>query len=117
MALTKKGNLAFGIGASGITDPAVSTISAVQSVEVSSEYTTNVSAKGSDGETAGHVYGDVKNSIRVEGFGTAAAVPTLGASVTVLGKTGAVMRSQVQGSNEDFVKMSVEAEGFGTLSY
>lgn len=119
MALTRKGTLAFGIGTAGggLTAPTVTGISAVQSAEVTKEFTVNVPGKDSGGETVAHVYGDAKSSLRVEGLHTAADIPTLGAALTVGGEAGVVMRASVQASNEDFVKLSVEGEKFAGVSY
>lgn len=120
MALTRKGTLAFGIGSIGLAAPtgtAAADISAVQSAEVTDEYTVNVDAKNTGGETDTHVYGNAKHTARVEGFHTAATLPSLGSALTVGGKEVAVMRSNIQASNEDFVKLSVEGEGFNEIDY
>lgn len=121
MALTRKGTLAFGIGTvlggPAISGTAAAGISAVQSAEVSDEFTVNVPAKDTGGETVAHAYGDTKHSLRVEGLHTAATLPALGDALTVGGKEGAVMRSSVQASNEDFVKLSIEAEGYNAIDY
>lgn len=117
MALTRKGTLAFGIGATGLTAPTVTGIDAVQSAEANSEYTVNASARDAAGETVAHVYGDEKSTIRAEGFTTAAALPTMGAALTVAGKSGTVLRSNIQASNDDFVKVSVEGEKFAGVTY
>lgn len=119
MALTRKGSLAFGIGTAtgGLTAPTATGISAVQSAEVSEEYTVNVDGKDTNGETVAHVYGNAKATMRVEGFNTAATLPTLGSPLSVGGKDGVVMRSNIQASNEDFVKLSVEGEKFAGVSY
>ena len=119
MALTRKGSLAFGIGtaAGGLTPPTVTGIDAVQSAEVTDEYTVNVQGKDSNGETVAHVYGDAKATMRVEGLHTAATLPTIGAAITVGGKAGVVMRASVQASNEDFVRISVEGEKYAGVSY
>jgi hypothetical protein len=117
MALTKKGTLAFGIGAGGLAAPTVTGIDAVQSAEASDEYTVNASARDTGGETVAHTYGDAKSTLRAEGFGNAATIPALGAALTVAGKTGAVMRSSIQASNQDFVKLSVEGEKFAGVAY
>ncbi len=119
MALTRKGTLAFGIGAGtgGLTAPTVSGIDAVQSAEASNEYTVNQSARDASGETVAHVYGDAKATLRAEGFCSTATIPTLGAAVTVAGFAGAVQRSNIQASNEDFVKVSVEGEKFNGITY
>ena len=119
MALTRKGSLAFGIGTAGggMTAPTVTGIDAVQSAEVTDEYTVNVQGKDSNGETVAHVYGDAKATMRVEGLHTAATLPTIGAAITVGGKAGVVMRASVQASNEDFVRISVEGEKYAGVSY
>lgn len=122
MALTRKGTLAFGVGTAlgGIAAPtgtAAAGISALQSVEISDENTVNADAKTTAGETSTHVYGNAKHTARLEGFHTAADLPALGADLTVGGKEVAVMRASVQASNEDFVKISIEGEGFNAIDY
>ena len=122
MALTRKGTLAFGIGtaAGGLTAPsgtAAAGISAVQSAEVTDEYQVNATGKTSGGEVESHAYGDVKHTARVEGLHTAATLPALGDALTVGGKEVVVTRSSLQASNEDFVKVSIEGEGFNSIDY
>lgn len=117
MALTRKGTLAFGIGASGLAAPTVTGIDAVQSAEASSENTVNASARDAGGETVAHVYGDAKATLRAEGFAAAATLPTLGAALTVAGQSGVVQRASITASNGDFVKISVEGEKFAGVTY
>lgn len=122
MALTRKGTLAFGIGTTtgGLAAPsgaAASDISAVISAEATDEFQVNATAKGADGEVSAHAYGDTKHSLRMEGYHSTAAIPSLGDDLTIAGKSGAVMRATIQASNEDFVKLSVEAEGFNAITY
>jgi hypothetical protein len=119
MALTRKGSLAFGIGSAtgGLTAPTVTGVDAVQSAEVTDEYTVNVQGKDANGETVAHVYGDAKATMRVEGLHTAASLPSLGSGLTVGGKAGVVMRATVQASNEDFVRISVEGEKYNGVNY
>ena len=120
MALTVKGTLKFGIGSAGLAAPtgaAVSDISAITSADVTKEYTVNASARNADGETVAHVYGDAKATLRVEGFHTAAAIPTLGAALTVAGETGTVQKATIGASNQDFVKLSIEGEKFNGVTY
>ncbi len=117
MALTRKGTLAFGIGALGLTAPTVTGITAVQSAEASDEFTVNASARDTGGETVAHVYGDAKASLRVEGLHSAADLPALGGALTVAGRAGVVTRSSVTASNEDFVKVAVEGEKFAGVTY
>lgn len=112
MALTKKGTLAFGFGAGGLTAPTVSTISAITSAEATSEASLNVPARNATGETVAHAYGDEKVSLRVEGYHTAATLPTVGAAMTVAGKGGFAQRVSINASNQDFVKLSVEGDGY-----
>ena len=82
-----------------------------------SEYTVKASARNADGETVAHVYGDAKATLRVEGFHTAAAIPTLGAALTVAGETGTVQKATIGASNQDFVKLSIEGEKFNGVTY
>lgn len=120
MALTRKGTLAFGFGANGLTAPSgtgASAISAVQSAEVTDEFTVNAQGKDTNGEVATHVYGDVKHTARVEGLHTAADLPSLGVALTVGGKEVVVNRATVQASNEDFVRISIEGEGYNAIDY
>lgn len=118
MALTVKGTaLKFGIGTNGLTAPTVAAISNVTSAEVTKENSLNASARDAGGETVTHVYGDPKATMRVEGFHTAATLPTLGDSITVGGVSGPIQRASVQASNEDFVKLSAEAEALGAINY
>ena len=120
MALTRKGTLAFGIGSVGLAAPtgtAASGISAVQSAEITDEYTVNAQGKDSGGETTTHVYGDTKHTARVEGLHTAASLPSLGDALTVGGKEVVVTRASVQASNEDFVRLSIEGEGYNAIDY
>lgn len=117
MALTRKGTLAFGIGASGLAAPTVTGIDAIQSAEASSEFTVNASARDAAGETVAHVYGDEKATLRAEGFANTATLPTLGAAMVVAGKSGVVMGSSITASNGDFVKISVNGEKFTGVSY
>lgn len=121
MALTVKGTaLKFGIGSAGLTAPAgggAAAISNVTSAEVTTENTVNASARDAGGETVTHVFGDPKHTTRVEGFHTAADLPTLGAVLTVGGKETAIQRATVQASNEDFVKLSMEGEGHMAIDY
>jgi hypothetical protein len=122
MALTRKGSLAFGIGTvtGGLTTPtgaAVSDISAIVSAEASQELQVNATAKDATGEVVAHAYGDAKNVLRIEGFHTAADVPGVGDDLTVAGKTGIVTRASLQASNEDFVRLSAEAEGYPGVTY
>lgn len=122
MALTRKGSLAFGIGTvgGGLTAPtgaAASDISAITAAEASQEFQVNVAAKDATGEVVAHAYGDAKNSLRIEGFHSAATLPGVGDDLTVAGKTGVVTRANIQASNEDFVKLSAEAEGYPGVTY
>ena len=117
MALTVKGTLVFGIGSAGLAAPTVTGISAVQNAEASSEATVNVSGRDAGGETIAHVYGDVKHSLHVDGFSTAATLPTVGAALTVAGVSGVVMRANIAAANEDFVKIAVDGEKFAGVTY
>lgn len=117
MALTRKGTLAFGIGATGLASPTVTGVDAIQSADASSEFTLNSSARDTAGETVAHVYGDAKHTLRVEGMAAVAAIPELGATITVATKSGKVMRSSITASNQDFVKLSLEGEKFEGVTY
>lgn len=112
MAITVKGTLVF-----GLADPTVGGIGNPTSVQTSSETTLNVPARDVGGETVARVFGDNKSTIRVEGFDNAAALPALGAAETVNGLSGTVMRATISAANQDFVKMSVDIEGFPGVTY
>lgn len=111
MALTIKGTLPFGIGASGLP---VSGVSNILSAEQGNEATTNVVAKGTDGSVVAQAVGNLKQSAKVEGYGGTA--PTVGSDLTVNGISVTVMSSRVSASNEDFVKYSADAEGYPQLN-
>ena len=120
MALTRKGTLAFGMGSVGLATPtggAAAGISAVQSAEITDEFTVNVQGKDTGGEVTTHVYGDTKHTARVEGLHTAATLPSLGDALTVGSKEVVVNRATVQASNEDFVRISIEGEGYNSIDY
>ena len=109
MALTKKGSLAYGIGSGSLTDPSIGGLIPT-SVEVTTENTVNVTAKGVTGEVTAHLFGSPKNTGRVEGYGS--ALVALSGDVAIGGKSMSIMRSTVTASNEDFCKSSIEAEGY-----
>lgn len=111
MALTKKGTLKFGFGTGGVTAPTVTGIDTPTSSDTTSEYVVNTTAKNSDGEVAGHVFGSTKNTIKVEGFTTAGTLPTLGQPITAGAINAFAQSVSISASHEDFVKVSVSAEG------
>lgn len=110
MALTIKGPIAFGIGNSGIP---VAGASNVTSAEQTDEATTNVVAKDSGGNVIAQAVGNVKKSVRIEGYGK--TKPAVGSDITVNGTSAMVMSSGVSASNEDFVKYNASAEGYVSL--
>jgi len=136
MALTRKVKtgvtIAFGVDGTGgpgtslITDmgAAVATVgdtsapmAAITSVEIGSDFTVNATAKNGAGETVAHLVGAPKDTIKVDGYASAVAVPKLGESLTHGGVSGAVISSSISASNEDFVKASLSAEGGRGIDY
>ena len=118
MALTKRisvgHDFTFGI-APGTAKP--TGLTSITSVDASQEYSTNVTAMGEDGDVAAHLYGNAKNSITMEGYTTATDVPVLGSAVVYAGLHAATMGITLKSSNEDFVKISVKAEGYAAITY
>jgi hypothetical protein len=109
MALTKKGSFAYGIAET------VAGITSLTSWEAGHENTTNQTAKDKDGAIVAHVFGNPKNTFRAEGYAAAATVPALDSALTLGGVSGYVMRTGITASNEDFVKCSIEGEGYPGL--
>lgn len=114
MALTRKGaNYAF--GTSGFT---VAGIDSVTAATAGREYTTNVTAKDTEGEVAAHLYGGERTSFTAEGYVLGAVEPVaLGGLASVAGVQGVVTRSNITASNEDFAKVSVEGEAYASINY
>ena len=112
MAITVKGSLVF-----GLTDPTIAGISNPTSVQSTRENSVNTPARDVGGETVCRVYGDPKDSVRVEGYNSAATLPALGTAATVGDLSGVVMRAGIQAANQDFVKVNVDIEGFAGVDY
>lgn len=136
MALTVKTKtgttLAYGVDGEGGTGSALITsmgtavatagdtsapMIAVTSAEVGAEFTVNTTAKNGAGTTVAHLVGSEKNTLKVDGFASAFAVPKVGGTITHGGVSGAVISSSIVASNEDFVKASLNAEGGRGIDY
>ncbi|MDR1279867.1 MAG: hypothetical protein LBK99_03480 [Opitutaceae bacterium] len=120
MPLIRKGaNYAFGskgVSATGLVS--------VTGFDAGREFETDVQAKDENGVVASHLYGNEKNNASAEGFVDLAQgdisdmeVPQLEGTITVGDITVPVMRSSIQGSNEDFVKARLEGSGYKDIDY
>ena len=136
MALTRKVktgvDIAYGVDGAGGTGSALITamgtavatagdtsapMAAITSTEMGSDFTVNATAKSGDGHTVAHLVGAPKDSIKVDGYASAVAVPKVGGVLTHGGVSGAVISSSISASNEDFVKASLSAEGGRGIDY
>jgi len=89
----------------------------VTSVEIGSDFTINATAKNGAGDTVAHLVGAAKDTIKIDGYASAIAVPKVGGVLTHGGVSGAVISSSISASNEDFVKASLSAEGGSGIDY
>jgi hypothetical protein len=136
MALTRKvktgSDLGYGLDGAGGAVTAVATgqatagsttgdttapMATVTGVELGGELTVNASAKDSQGATVAHLIGAQKNTLKIDGYASAFAVPKVGDVVGHGGASGLVISSNISASNEDFVKASLSAEGGAGIDY
>ena len=92
-------------------------MASITSVEIGGELTVNTTAKDGTGTTVAHLIGSEKNTLKVDGYASAVAVPKVGGTITHGGVSGAVISSSISASNEDFVKASLNAEGGAGIDY
>jgi hypothetical protein len=89
----------------------------ITNIEVGGEFTVNTGAKDSQGDTVAHLIGSQKDTLKIDGYASAMAVPKLGDVVAHGGASGLVISSSITASNEDFVKASLSAEGGVGIAY
>lgn len=108
----------FGIPAGTSVDG----VDSLTSFEATREYETNIAARDEDGEVVAQLFGNEKHTMQGEGYTNAASVPALGTdtpgagTMSILGLTGKINRCTCRGSNEDFVRVQVQAEGYAGLA-
>jgi hypothetical protein len=108
----------FGIPA-GVS---VDGIDSLTGFEASRQAETDLNARDEDGEVVAQLWGNEKHNLSGEGFTSAASVPAIGTdtvgqgTMTMLGLKGKIMRVTCRGSNEDFVRVSVEGSGYAGLA-
>jgi hypothetical protein len=114
MALTKKSatTIPHGLGSEATAAKTATGLITITNAEVGAELTINVMIKDESADFVGHLVGDTKTSIKLDGHTTALNRPTLWAEVTFGGRKGAIVGTTITASNEDFVKASVSAEGY-----
>jgi hypothetical protein len=97
-------------------------VDAVTSFSARREYETEVIARDEDGDVVAQLWGNERNTMTAEGYTSAASVPALATDtagdgkVEMLGLSGKIMNVECRGSNEDFVRVSVEARGYVSLA-
>ncbi len=93
-------------------------ISTIVSADFTGGYDTNITAKDEDGDVVAHAFGNLKYSGSIEGYATVTAtLPVAGAVAVIRGKYAKVMSVTVTASNEDWLKVKVDCEGYEGLSY
>ncbi|MEY4489008.1 MAG: hypothetical protein RIQ79_1516 [Verrucomicrobiota bacterium] len=136
MALTRKVasgvDLAYGLdGSGGVVDKtslglaaAVTTtgdtsapLNAITAIDTTGELSVNTTARDSQAVTVAHLIGAVKNTLKIDGYASAMAVPKLGDCVSHGGVGGLCVSSNISASNEDFVKASLNVQGGGAIVY
>lgn len=121
MALTRVNaagkEFAFGIPTGTGAETEADGVTSVTSAELSSSLETNVTAKDETGEVVAHLFGNKKLAMSVEGYSDAAALPATGAVLKVAGQEGRIMSASITASNEDFVRVRAEGEGYAGLDY
>ncbi|EIQ01050.1 hypothetical protein OpiT1DRAFT_05614 [Opitutaceae bacterium TAV1] len=114
MALTRYGEeFAYGIPEGA----AVAGIVSLISFEVGEAFETNVNAKNEEGEVVAHLVGNKKYTFRAEGYAAAASPPVVGGVITFGDISGVITSVSKPHSNEDFVRYSVEGEGYAEIDY
>lgn len=107
MALVRKG-ANYPYGTEGFSCSGV----VVSSAEISIKATLNEVITDATGKPRAHIYGNPKATVAVSGFSTSISMPTIGSEVSAAGETATVISSRIVASNEDFQRVSVEAEAY-----
>jgi hypothetical protein len=93
-------------------------IDTIVSAELTANFDTNVTAKDEDGDVVAHAFGNKKSSGSIEGYATTdATLPGVGGPMVVRGVSMKIMNVTITASNEDFLMVKVDGEGYDGLTY
>lgn len=111
-------DLEFGILTDATLGTVISGIVNFVSAEKTASLETNVTAKDEDGDVIAHAFGNQKFSLSAEGYATkTATLPVVGDLMQVRGQKGKIMSVTITASNEDWLMVKVEGEGYAGLTY
>ncbi len=107
------GGLKFGAGSFTATHDG---LQEVTEVSIKKEFTINVPAVNSEGDTVGLLIGGEKQTLSISGYASVTTAPDPGSTISCGGVTGAdVTRVEVTASQSDFTKIRLEAEKYPNL--
>jgi hypothetical protein len=78
--------------------------------EGGAEYGTTARAKGSNGDLKAYYFAKGVYTGQVTGYASTLAAPALGGTFTANGKSCYILSSQLQASNQDFVKVTASGK-------
>ena len=106
-------------GASDFSSIQYDGLAQVTDVTLKKEFTINIEAVNSAGDTTGVLLGGEKDTVSVSGYSSVYDAPKIGDSMTVgVGgiPTADVTKANVRATNQDWVKIQIEAEHYPALS-
>lgn len=106
-------------GAAGFSSIQHDGLHQVTDVSIKKEFTINIEAVNSAGDTTGVLLGGEKNTVSVSGYADVYDAPAIGDSMTVgIGGVPSVdvTKATVRATNQDFVKIQIEGEHYPSLT-